>query len=502
MSSTSTTWTTDTNTKSGTVQVYEQSVSTLRITAGEDTSAILELFADEGDDNADKWRMWVNSADNDLHFTSYTSGAWVDKLTIQDGGNIGIGTSSPNYKLEVENTTANNGGTLSLSCSETTVVDTNVIGQVLFRGRDTDTYATGAKILAIADETWGDLSSDDDDAPTQLRFYTQSNGNTDALAGARMTINSDGNVGIGTTAPGAIAHGMTVNSQAFIGKLDIRGSAGTGGACAGTLILSTAETSVVAQDVIGAILFQAPVESGGTDSILGCAGIWCESDGGFSASGNPGELVFATGSSEAAAEKMRIDQNGKVGIGTDTPDSNLMIIASDSDSHRGLKVIDNTDNSCDTNNILVDLDYANDADVDGAYFILFQDSDGEIGEISGDGAATTYATSSDYRLKEDFKDIDNATNIINQLKLYDFAWKKNPLKRAMGVIAHEAQPIVPTAIRGQKDAMTIKKYLDENGNEQTKDVIKPQQADYSKFVPLLLKAIQELSVKVTALENA
>ena len=79
MSSTSTTWTTDTNTKSGTVQVYEQSVSTLRITAGEDTSAILELFADEGDDNADKWRMWINDADNDLHFTSYTSGAWVDK---------------------------------------------------------------------------------------------------------------------------------------------------------------------------------------------------------------------------------------------------------------------------------------------------------------------------------------------------------------------------------------------------------------------------------------
>ena len=95
MSSTSTTWTTDTNTKSGTVQIYDSSVSTLRITAGESTDAILELFADEGDDNADKWRLWVNDADDDLHFANYTSGSWADLLTIQDGGSVGIGTDSP-----------------------------------------------------------------------------------------------------------------------------------------------------------------------------------------------------------------------------------------------------------------------------------------------------------------------------------------------------------------------------------------------------------------------
>ena len=101
MSSTSTTWTTDTNTKSGTVQVYESNVSVLRITGVEDGDAVLELFSDQGDDNADKWRMWIFDADNDLHFTSYTSGAWVDKLTIQDGGNVGIAVSDPDRALEV-----------------------------------------------------------------------------------------------------------------------------------------------------------------------------------------------------------------------------------------------------------------------------------------------------------------------------------------------------------------------------------------------------------------
>jgi hypothetical protein len=35
-----------------------------------------------------------------------------------------------------------------------------------------------------------------------------------------------------------------------------------------------------------------------------------------------------------------------------------------------------------------------------------------------------------------------------------------------------------------------------------RDAISPQQIDYSKFVPLILKSIQELSAKITALENA
>ena len=163
---------------------------------------------------------------------------------------------------------------------------------------------------------------------------------------------------------------------------------------------------------------------------------------------------------------------------------------------------DGSETAADTANILVDLDFSSDADLDGAMFIQFQDSDGNIGEISGDLNTTTYATSSDYRLKEDYKDIVDATGTINQLKLYDFAWKRNINKRSMGVIAHEAQEIVPTAITGVKDAMTTKDYTDENGEKQTKEVIKAQCADYSKFVPLLLKSIQELSAKVTALEKA
>jgi len=85
--------------------------------------------------------------------------------------------------------------------------------------------------------------------------------------------------------------------------------------------------------------------------------------------------------------------------------------------------------------------------------------------------------------------------------LYDFAWKKNAGKRSHGVLAHEAVEVVPHAISGEKDAMTTKQYQDKDGKEHSKEVMAPQSADYSKFVPLLLKSIQELSAKVEALEN-
>ena len=98
-------------------------------------------------------------------------------------------------------------------------------------------------------------------------------------------------------------------------ELEIRGGVAT----PGKLLLSTAETTVVDGNKLGQIDFQAPVDSAGTDAILVGASIYAEADATFSASVNATELVFATGASEAAAEKMRITSDGKVGIGTTAP---------------------------------------------------------------------------------------------------------------------------------------------------------------------------------------
>tara|TARA_R100001594_G_scaffold130383_1_gene169467 strand:- start:947 stop:2404 length:1458 start_codon:yes stop_codon:yes gene_type:complete len=190
--------------------------------------------------------------------------------------------------------------------------------------------------------------------------------------------------------------------------------------------------------------------------------------------------------------------NDKLGINTSTLSAVLHITSVGSDSTRTIKVTD-TDGSTSSSNIMMDMDYNADVDLNAAIFIQFQDGGGVIGSISGDNDATTYSTSSDYRLKTDLKDISNATENIEKLKLYDFAWKSNTNKRLTGVLAHEAKEIVPYAVIGEKDAMTKKEY-EEDGEIKTKDVISPQSVDYSKFVPLLLKSIQELSNRIKVLE--
>jgi hypothetical protein len=123
---------------------------------------------------------------------------------------------------------------------------------------------------------------------------------------------SANNVGIGVTAPGGIANGLSL-----VPDLEIRGAAGSGAACAGVLALTTAETSTVDGDVQGAIVFQSPVDGSGTDAILSGAAIWAEADATFSSSVNNTELVFATNTSAAATERMRIEAGGTVSIAGD-----------------------------------------------------------------------------------------------------------------------------------------------------------------------------------------
>ena len=76
------------------------------------------------------------------------------------------------------------------------------------------------------------------------------------------------------------------------------------------LTLQTGETDMAANDVIGAVDFQAPNEGTGTDAILVAAGIEAVAEGDFSSSSNATSLVFKTGASEAAAGKIKVTSAG------------------------------------------------------------------------------------------------------------------------------------------------------------------------------------------------
>ena len=93
--------------------------------------------------------------------------------------------------------------------------------------------------------------------------------------------------------------------------LEVRGATAAG---PGHLKLTTGEATVVACDVLGKIEFQAPAECG-TDAITVAARIEAKAQGTFSATVNSTDLIFYTGHSEAATEKVRITSQGEIGIG-------------------------------------------------------------------------------------------------------------------------------------------------------------------------------------------
>ena len=105
-----------------------------------------------------------------------------------------------------------------------------------------------------------------------------------------------------------------------------------------------------------------------------------------------------------------------------------------------------------------------------------------VGSISTESSSTAYNTSSDYRLKENVNYDWDATTRLKQLKPARFNFIVNPNKTVDGFLAHEAATVVPEAVCGEKDATEM------------------QGIDQSKLVPLLVKTIQELEARITALE--
>ena len=103
------------------------------------------------------------------------------------------------------------------------------------------------------------------------------------------------------------------------------------------------------------------------------------------------------------------------------------------------------------------------------------------GTITFDGSSAQYNTSSDYRLKEDLQDFAGL-DMVSKIPVYDFKWKTDE-SRSYGVMAHELQEVLPDAVSGEKDAEEM------------------QGVDYSKIVPLLVKSIQELKAEVEQLKT-
>ena len=139
------------------------------------------------------------------------------------------------------------------------------------------------------------------------------------VGNASLTIKGDVTVGVDDTGHdvkffGAAAGAFMIYDQSC-DQLEIRGASADATTSTGKLLLSTSLTNVNANDVIGSINFQAPVEAGGTDAITIAAGIRAVAQATFTCAVNATDLIFYTGHSEAATEKFRFTSQGEIGVG-------------------------------------------------------------------------------------------------------------------------------------------------------------------------------------------
>jgi hypothetical protein len=184
--------------------------------------------------------------------------------------------------------------------------------------------------------------------------------------------------------------------------------------------------------------------------------------------GNGGQMCFHTGV-EGNSERMRVDETGNILFGCTSTSAPTMHFSPDSGGGQFNKVTDSTN----SRNALI-----------------FGNPNGTVGTIATSGSATAYNTSSDYRLKENVVTDWDATSRLKQLKPSRFNFKADKDTTVDGFLAHEVSSIVPEAVTGTKDE------VDENGNAVMQGI------DQSKLVPLLVKTIQELEARIAKLEGA
>jgi hypothetical protein len=426
---------------------------------------------------------------------------------------LGIGTTSPNFKLEV-----NSGATATTAQLKTTAV-TAYSGGSFFAGANL-TIRTGANATGSG---------------SGIRFASDNNGGLEGMFGwvqnpttygdfvwqgyngsyvERMRLDSAGNLGLGVTPSawglsggvalqttgGAISSfstsNMTVAQNAFFDGTNwkYRNTAAASfyqqfsgshnwqiaaSGTAGNAITFTQAMTLDASGNLGVGTTSPSFASGGGLAIYNASAarlaLKCNATGannglqlGIDTSGvafieqrENAALLFATNSTERA----RIDSSGNLLVGASSfaDGSNVFRISGSTISSGSSVTTTRTRLEFNSSGL------------------------GTVGSISTNGSATTYSTSSDYRLKNTIAPMAGALAKVALLKPCTYKWNADG-SNGEGFIAHELAEVCPDAVVGIKDA------VDENGNPIHQGI------DTSFLAATLTAAIQEQQALIQSLK--
>jgi hypothetical protein len=431
-----------------------------------------------------------------ISFLTSSSGIIGERMRIASNGNVGIGTTSPQVKLEIaQNTDNTDGPTLRIANNANTLSNGQLIGAIdFYNGDDSGTGdAVGAYIRSYtADAT----------LPVGSQYLSLAAGGSTE----RMRITSGGNVGIGLISPASALDVLQeirvsyANANQY--RVRIFNTDGNG-----RIFVDGSETAL--------IFGTSPVGTNATATekmritSTGNVGIGTASPGSRlvvkGVTNTSGESALnVTNSSDASLLFVRND--GRIGMGTSTPEYRFVI------SNQGAEGIELDAGINQSNkNFIVNYNRSTgnyiEMQINASKTILGMQGNVGIGtetpsvqfHTTGDvrfatfagGGTTTLsvdnngnlARTSSIELKNNITNIKYGLSDILKINPINFNWKdenKFGNENENGFIAEDVYTIIPNVVSSDNNGIFM---------------------DYTKLIPILTKAIQEQNLLIKALEQ-
>ena len=446
------------------------------------------FFGNNADATLSSIVVETNGANNtsNLKLNTSNAGTMSTALTLQGDndaiftGNVGIGTTTPTAPLHID------GGTNS------EVLKIEADASPYIRWVENGTNVGFLQFL-------GDSAYLSNMGNGSLFFRTN---NTD-----KMTITAGGNVGIGTTSPGAklnVAGDVLIDSGEYIswgtvGATSIEGSTASNKLqfrtnssdrmiidSSGNVGIGTT-TPYGKLDVAGSIRLQSDnqIYFGATASIpYWNVGVENTTNNNFEIAG----VSYYSGDRDILLKPVN---NGNVGINTTNPTSKLEVSGTINFNDSGDKGF--ICSPAQGTFSLGDID-----EVSGGGYLKGTGDDMEWynsgnkkfkvdlnGTVTASGDMIAYGSPSDKRLKENIKPIESALDKAMKLQGVTFDWKESDslldIKEDIGFIAQDVQKVVPELVRENADGMLSMRH--------------------QGIAPILLEAIKELKAEIDLLKS-